>query len=225
MRGSTRALPGVLSRVRPIAAAGLGLALLAGCSSTYYSVMETFGVEKREILKDRVGEGRTDQEEAKKQFTSTLEAFKAASGFEGGDLERLYEKLSGELDRCEVRAADVRDGIDSIQDVATELFDEWKREEGKYTDPKLREKSQALLAQTRERYGELIAAMHKSEKAMDPVLAAFNDQVLFLKHNLNAAAVSSLYANVAAIESDVVQLVRDMEASIAEADEFIKTLE
>ena len=220
-REFSRALPGA----SPGLAACLALALLAGCSSAYYSVMETFGVEKREILKDRVGEGQTDQEEAKKQFSSTLEAFKAASGFEGGDIEQLYKKLSGELDRCEVRAADVRDSIDSIQDVATELFDEWKREEGKYTDPKLREKSQALLEQTRERYTELIAAMHKSEKAMDPVLAAFRDQVLFLKHNLNAAAVSSLYANVAAIESDVVQLVRDMEASIAEADEFIKTLE
>jgi outer membrane murein-binding lipoprotein Lpp len=225
MRPSSRALPGALSGVRPLAAAGLGLALLAGCSSAYYTVMESFGVEKREILKDRVGEGRTDQEEAKEQFSSTLEAFKAASGYEGGDLENLYEKLSGELDRCEVRAADVRDSIDSIQDVATELFNEWKHEEEQYTDPKLREKSQALLQQTRERYTELIAAMHKSEKAMDPVLAAFHDQVLFLKHNLNAAAVSSLYANVAAIESDVVRLVRDMEASIAEADAFIKTLE
>ena len=202
----------------------LGLALLAGCSSAYYSVMETFGVEKREILKDRVAEGRTEQQDAKEQFTTTLEAFKAASGFEGGDLERLYEKLAGELDRCEVRANDVRDGIDSIQDVATELFDEWKREEGQYTDPKLKEKSQALLEQTREKYTQVIAAMRKSEKAMEPVLGGFRDQVLFLKHNLNAAAISSLYGNVAAIEADVVQLVRDMEASIAEADEFIKTL-
>lgn len=198
--------------------------LLAGCSSTYYSVMETFGVEKREILKDRVVDGRTDQEDAKAQFRTTLEAFKEASGFKGGDLENLYEKLSGELDRCEVRAADVRDSIDSIQEVATDMFDEWKREEGQYTDPALREKSRALLEQTRERYTAVIAAMRKSEKAMDPVLSGFRDQVLFLKHNLNAAAISSLYGNVAAIEADVEQLVDDMEASIAEADAFIKTL-
>ncbi|HZJ71479.1 MAG TPA: DUF2959 domain-containing protein [Planctomycetota bacterium] len=200
------------------------LPVLTGCSSTYYSVMETFGVEKREILKDRVVDGRTDQEDAKTQFRSTLEAFKAASGFKGGDLENLYEKLSGELDRCEVRAADVRDSIDSIQEVATDLFDEWKREEGEYTDPALREKSRALLEQTRERYTAVIQAMRKSEKAMDPVLNGFRDQVLFLKHNLNAAAISSLYGNVAAIEADVEKLVDDMEASIAEADAFIKTL-
>ena len=201
------------------------LALLpAGCSSTYYSVMESFGVEKRDILKDRLVEGRSDQEDAKTQFRSTLEAFKAASGFEGGDLENLYEKLSGELDRCEVRAAEVRDSIDSIQDVATDMFDEWKREEAEYSDPALREKSQALLEQTRERYNVVITAMRKSEKAMDPVLTRFGDQVRFLKHNLNAAAISSLYGNVAAIEADVEKLVDDMEASIAEADSFIKTL-
>jgi hypothetical protein len=202
----------------------IGLALLAGCSSTYYSVMETFGVEKREMLKDRVVEGRTDQQEAKQQFRSTLEAFKAASGFQGGDLEALYDKLAAELKRCESRAADVHSSIDSIQEVSTDLFDEWRRESTQISDPKLREQDQALMEQTKGRYQQVIEAMHRSEQAMDPVLAKFNDQVLFLKHNLNAAAISSLVGNVVSIEADVDALIKDMEASIAEADAFVSTL-
>jgi len=201
-----------------------GVAAVGGCSSAYYSVMETFGVEKRQILKDRVIDGRTDQEDAKQQFRSTLEAFKAASGYQGGDLEQLYKKLSGELNRCEVRAQAVRDSIDSIQDVAGNLFEEWKGEVGQYNDPKLRDRSRELLEQTQDKYAQVIGAMRRAEKAMDPVLAGFHDQVLFLKHNLNAAAIASLYGNVAAIEADVDRLIQDMEASIAEADAFIQTL-
>ena len=59
---------------------------------------------------------------------------------------------------------------------------------------------------------------------MAPPLAAFRDQVTFLKHNLNAQAIASLETQVVSIETDVKKLVADMEASIAEADSFIKTL-
>jgi len=57
---------------------------------------------------------------------------------------------------------------------------------------------------------------------MQPVLTAFRDQVLFLKHNLNAAAIASLQTTAKGIESDVERLVAEMNASIAEADRFIK---
>ena len=202
----------------------LGLLLLAGCASSYYAMMETFGVEKREILKDRVVEGREDQEEAKRQFRTTLEAFKATSGFKGGDLEKTYEKLNGEFTDCETRAENVRSSIESIEEVATDLFDEWKRENGNISDRNLREQDKALLEQTKSKYAQLLDAMHRTEKTMDPVLSRFRDQVLYLKHNLNAAAISSLAGNVASIENDVEALIKDMEASIAEADAFIKTV-
>ena len=59
---------------------------------------------------------------------------------------------------------------------------------------------------------------------MRPVLAAFKDQVLYLKHNLNAQAISSLQETAANIESDVAELISAMNASIAEANEFIKQM-
>jgi hypothetical protein len=56
---------------------------------------------------------------------------------------------------------------------------------------------------------------------MAPVLAAFKDTVLVLKHDLNAQAVASLQGTVVEIERDVEALIDDMEASIAEADRFV----
>jgi len=49
--------------------------------------------------------------------------------------------------------------------------------------------------------------------------------VLFLKHNLNAQAIASLGAQVGEIDSKVQDLVREMEASIAEANEFIAAMD
>ena len=59
---------------------------------------------------------------------------------------------------------------------------------------------------------------------MDPVLVAFHDQVLFLKHNLNARAISSLQTELVSVEAEVDALIRDMEASIKEADAFINAM-
>lgn len=201
----------------------LGL-LLGACSSTYYAVMEQFGVEKREILKDRVVEGRDSQEEAKEQFRSALAAFKDVTGFDGGELEDAYEALNDEFQRCENRANVVRRRIDAIESVAEDLFEEWQEEAAQYADAALRSQSLKMLSDTRGRYGELFAAMKRSEQSMEPVLAAFRDRVLFLKHNLNAQAIAALQGNVAEIESDIGKLVADMEAAIRQANAFISTL-
>lgn len=209
-----------MSRTLPL----LALLLLAGCSSAYYKAMETFGVEKRDILVDRIEEGRDAQQEAKAEFQSALQAFKATTGFQGGDLEAVHDKLDGRLKDCESRAKGVRGRIEAIEDVASDLFAEWKQEAAQYSDPKLRSQSEQLLRDTKERYGSLVSAMKKAEATMEPVLSAFRDQVLFLKHNLNAQAIASLAGNVASIEDDVARLVADMEASIAEADAFIRSM-
>ena len=56
------------------------------------------------------------------------------------------------------------------------------------------------------------------------LLAAFNDQVLFLKHNLNARAIASLDSTVLELEGEVTRLIEEMNASIAEANAFIESM-
>jgi hypothetical protein len=111
-----------------------------------------------------------------------------------------------------------------VEDVAEALFDEWEAELDQYTSAPLRRSSARRLQQTRAQYGQLIQAMKRAEAKMAPVLAAFHDQVLFLKHNLNAQAIASLKGNLASIESDIAVLIREMEASIREANRFIDAM-
>ena len=194
------------------------------CQSAYYSIWETVGVHKRDILVDRVEEGRDAQEEAKKEFVSAMETFKQVTGFKGGDLEKVYSKIQGEYDDCAARVDEVHTRIGSIEKVAGDLFEEWKAEMKEYSDASLRRRSEEAMDRTRDRYKEMIGAMKRAESKMQPVLAALKDRALFLKHNLNAQAIASLSENLGEVEKDVSALVAEMERSIDEANQFIAAM-
>ena len=174
----------------------LALLPVAGCGfiydRLYYASMEKLGREKRDILAKRVANSRKDQEQAKEQFQTTLQAFQQLTGFDGGELEDAYNKLNREFERSEKRAGKVSDRIRSIEKVADDLFSEWEREASEIGSVNLRSQSLELLKGTQASYTELIKKMRGAEGKMQPVLAAFRDQVLFLKHNLNARAIQSL---------------------------------
>ena len=199
--------------------------LLVSCGSAQYAVMEKFGIHKREILVDRVEEARESQQEAKEQFASALEEFSAVLNFQGGTLEEKYKKLNAELQKSEEQAEKVRERIDKVENVAEALFDEWEDELKLYSSDNLRRSSASKLNETRSHYQRLMTAMHRAESRLEPVLTPLRDQVLYLKHNLNAQAIASLQGELGRVEGDVSSLIREMEAAIREADAFIMTLQ
>lgn len=201
------------------------LLVLGGCSSAYYKTMESFGVEKRDILVDRVEEARDAQDSASEQFASALEQFRATVNFDGGDLEEIYDRLNSEYERSESEAGDVSSRIDAVEDVAEDLFREWEQELDQYSRDDMRRTSAKLLKDTRSRYGKLMKSMRKAESSMAPVLEAFHDQVLFLKHNLNARAIGALRNELDSIERDTARLIEQMQKAIAEANAFIDSME
>ncbi len=198
---------------------------LGGCRSAYYSTMEKFGVYKRDILVDRVQEGKESQAEAQEQFQTTFERFKAIAGIDLGELEDPYRKFEAAYEDCVDDAQDVRDKIESIETVAKDLFTEWEDEIEEIHSPDLQRRSRESLMQTAKRYEQLIAVLHRAADKMEPVLLSFKDHVLFLKHNLNARAIASLDPTVDTIEGDVERLIADMQAAIREAEAFIGSMQ
>ena len=199
-------------------------AVCAGCSTMYYNTMEKFGVHKRDIMVDRVKEAQKSQQDAKKEFKSALEQFSALVNVKGGDLQKTYDKLNAKYERCEAQAQEIHDRIAAVEDVSGALFKEWKKEIGQYSNAEFRRTSEQELKQSQAQYKELIAAMKKAESKIQPVLTVMRDQVLFLKHNLNARAIASLKDELASVELKVGDLLKDMEDAINEADAFIKTM-
>ncbi|MCP5213555.1 MAG: DUF2959 domain-containing protein [Pseudomonadales bacterium] len=197
---------------------------LTGCQQAYYNTMEKFGVHKREILVDRVEEARDSQIETQEQFKSALERFSEVVNFDGGDLEKQYEALNDEYEKSEKKAAVVHDHIEAVDDVANALFEEWEAELEEYSSDKYKGMKQRELAEAKKRYAGLIKAMRKAESKIAPVLAAFKDQVLFLKHSLNAKAVASLKSELVSVRADVSRLVREMQKSIDASNAYIESL-
>jgi hypothetical protein len=203
----------------------LGLLLLfTGCRSTYYATWEKFGKYKRDLLKEDVQKVREDQQAAAEQFKDALTRLRELYRFEGGDLEKTYDRLKAEYDRSNSRAEAVRSRIRQVEQVSSDLFKEWADEAKTITNPRLRQDSELKLRDTQRKYDSLHAAMKRAESSMDPVLAQLRDQVTYLKHNLNAQAVGALKGEALDVEKEIQQLIRDMNASITEAESFIRTL-
>jgi len=205
---------------------GAGACVLsAGCASTGIAVREMMGTAKREQLVDRVKEARDGQEAAKKQFESALAEFIAVTGANDAELEARYKQLKSSYETSESRAGTVRDRLKSVERVSEALFSEWKEELKQYNSESLRAASQKQLDDTRGQYDKLIGVMKAAATKMDPVLAAFKDQVLFMKHNLNARAIASLEKTNTQLQSDINALIKDMEKSIAEANSFVEQMQ
>lgn len=194
---------------------------LSACSSVYYDAMERLGYEKREILVDRVEDSRDAQQAAREQFQSALDQFIAVTDFQGGDLEETYRRLSSEYEASVQRAEAVHERIAEVEDVASALFREWENELELYSSERLRSASARRLEQTRARYEQMITAMHQAEQSIQPVLEAFQDRVLYLKHNLNARAIGSLRTDRLEIQSELQRLIEEMNESIEQANRFI----
>ncbi|MFT6269050.1 MAG: hypothetical protein ACJAVV_001870 [Alphaproteobacteria bacterium] len=202
--------------------------LLGGCASaiqdTYFDMWESVGVEKREILVDRVEDAQETQQEAQQEFASALEEFSALINFDGGELEDVYNNLNDKYESSRDAAADVTNRINKVQSVADSLFREWQAELDLISNANLKRNSQGKLRETQRKYDSLLKSMRKVERSMEPVLIALRDNVLYLKHNLNANAVGALQGEFNTIKRDVDSLVKEMNAAISQSDDFIKSL-
>ncbi|NVK23101.1 MAG: DUF2959 domain-containing protein [Kangiellaceae bacterium] len=198
---------------------------ITACETVKLGALEQLGFEKRDILTGRIEKARDAQEDAKEQFQNALQQYQSVVNFNGGELEDVYNKLNDEYEASKAASETVTKRIDSVEYVAEELFEEWQTELEQYSNAELRRKSQAQLYETKRQYSTLIAAMRKAERSIAPVLTVFNDQVLFLKHNLNARAIASLKDELNSVQSDVSKLITEMNSSINEANRFIAQME
>ncbi|MGF1693360.1 DUF2959 domain-containing protein [Photobacterium kagoshimensis] len=200
------------------------VSLLSGCQSAYYSAMEQVGVHKRDIMVDRVEEASEAQQDAQQQFTSALDALKALNQFDGGELEAAYNSINDQYEDSVDAADKVSSRIAAIEDVADALFAEWQQELELYSSAKLKRDSQTKLRSTKASYQTMLSAMHRAEQKMAPVLDTLHDNTLYLKHNLNAAAIGSLQGEFNDLQRDIQRAIKDMETAISESERFIAQL-
>jgi hypothetical protein len=210
-----------------IARAGFACVLmivLSGCASLQYSALEKVGIHKRDILVDRVEDARDAQTETREQLVSAYEELSALVGHEGGELEEKYQRLSKEVERSRKATAELDEHLSDIDRVSEDLFDEWESELDLYSSAALKSDQERKLAQARRQFLMMRDRMQIARNRVDPVMAVLTDNVLFLKHSLNAQALSALRGQASVLEGQVDALIRDMQVAIDEADAFINRM-
>ncbi|WP_417441546.1 DUF2959 domain-containing protein [Idiomarina sp.] len=198
--------------------------MLSACQSAYYGTMEKLGVEKRDILVDRVDDARDSQTDAQEEFRSALERLDAMLNIDGGKLEKQYNALLDDYEDSKSAAEKVRSRIEEVDEVANDLFDEWSDELGEYSNDNMRRESERQLRETERRYAELLRVMERAADKMQPVLDKMQDNVLYLKHNLNAKAIDAIRGEFSNLQSDISVLIKDMEAAVTESNRFIEAM-
>jgi len=192
--------------------------------TVYYNARESIGEHKREIVVYQVEQACVSLQETRVEFEDALERFKNLVCINETGLEHKYNLLNRQYQFCRSKSDAVSNRIKSIQEVSDALFVEWEGELNEYTNRALRNNSKQQLKAARQNYSRLIKAMQRAESKIQPVLAAFKDQVLYLKHNLNARAIAALQHEFIEISIDISQLIQAMERTIAEADQFVSVL-
>lgn len=190
----------------------------------YYSARETIGEHKREIVVYQVERACTSLQDTRNEFEDALGKFKSLVNVKETSLEHTYHQLNRQYQFCRSKSDAVSDRIRAIEEVSNALFAEWESELNEYSDRTLKNNSKQQLKTAKQNYMRLIKTMRQAEAKIQPVLSSFKDQVLYLKHNLNARAISALHHEFIEIGIDISLLIHAMELTIIEASQFVSLL-
>lgn len=168
-----------------------------------------------------VEDTRDAQFETQEQLVSAYEELSELIGYDGGELEEGYERLSKRVDRSRDAIDELDDHLKDIDRVSEDLFEEWESELDLYSSARLRADQEQKLGLARREFARMRQQMQKARDRVDPVMDVLSDNVLFLKHSLNAKALAALRGQATILEGQVDALIRDMKSAIDEADAFI----
>ncbi len=203
----------------------VALALLASCQGMHVAFLKFGSADRKEALIAEVRKVQELQYETEEDFVATMGLFRQLVEADAEQLEKLYGDLRDGVDDCQGDVEALEKRVASVESLATKLFEEWRAELELFTHPDVRVKSETMLEDTVERYARLREALLRSQQALEPVQAAFQDYVLFFNHNLNPRAIATLEDTYPRFIEDVTKLKGLVEEAVVETDEFVRMVE
>ena len=197
------------------------LSPLAGCQTDYVARLGLADRDAKARLGEIVAGAREVQLEMQVEFQQAYGLFhQLTRSASVEELDSLFDDFQGELEDCVRAARGLTEEMASIETHAGDLFAEWEAGLALYANPALRDKSAAMLVDTRERVDELLADLHATREAMQPVLSNYGDYALFFHHNLNVAAIATLKDTLPDFVQLNAALIGEIESDVQQADEF-----
>ncbi len=194
------------------------------CEPRSYRIWEFLGWEKREILSSEVENVGENQKEIKEDFQSIYERIKTEYDYERDEIDDLYDQLKSDYEKAKNKADRIKASSKKIRQIAKALFAEWEEEAMAISNKNYRKDSLVKLRQAQARFKHLSASLHRSESQLDRVLVQLNDQVLYLKHNLNAKSLALFESEIKLVKNEIDELIKAIEKTIQYSQTFKHTL-
>ena len=123
-----------------------------------------------------------------------------------GDAVEGHKELVRAIDDSEDQTDDLRKSVERMQAEAEPVFNQWTKDLEGYSNPEMRQRSQARLAAARERYDAVVAAVTPVLVECEAVNQTLGDHALFLKHDMNPAALATIQDDVKKVAKEAADL-------------------
>jgi len=199
----------------------LCIALLVGAACTT-APKPGEGVDRVESLMGLVQRVHVDSEVAKqktRQVYATMNSLLAKEyQTEPG---QAYRAFVGSLDESERHSEQLKSSVRAMRTAAQTVFEQWDVDLAQIASVTLRERSEARLEATRQRYQALFAAVRGAEVSYDGFHRSMRDLSLFLAHDLNKQAVAEVREDARRIADLVEDLDGRFERSLQAASRYL----
>jgi len=173
-------------------------------------------------LVGRIEEVYVDAELSKQKLRTAVDALDviARGGFRG-DPSTAYATLVSAIEESEAQAKKLRDSYEPLKDKALPFFQEWTDNLKSYTNPDLRLRSQTRLANTRQRYDAIVAAVEPALTDFDTMNKGLRDYSLFLGHDLNPASLGEIRGGVGSLSARASQIERGFDSCLVACRAYV----
>jgi len=158
------------------------------------------------------------------QLVKTMEAYDALMARDAKDRKKLYDRLQKEMQRLDEQRAKIGDEAGKMKSEAGTLFEQWAASIAAIENADLRARSEERMEATKASYGEIEAQGQRAAELYTPFMKDLQDQITYLGHDLNAAAVASLAPEAEKIGERADRLVESIDDTIATANRNIRAL-
>jgi hypothetical protein len=139
------------------------------------------------------------------------------------DAVTAFQEFEKTIAECEKSARDLRSCVEPMQEAAGPVFEKWNRDLLSFTSPGLRQRSQARLEETRDRYQSIVVAVEPAQSALDTFNLGLRDIALFLGHDFNSQSVFAIQDDVRTLTDMAAELDTRLGNSLSASAAYVQS--
>jgi DUF2959 family protein len=182
------------------------------------------GINQTEALIKKGEQTMRAMTEARQQLERTLASYNAMVDGKAADPKASYKALDKAVKDTEDRVADVTRRKEEMDAEGAKHFASWKASLDGIGSPDLKKKGEERLQAAQVRYGKIATAGHDARREYDAFLGELKDQITFMGHDLNPAALASLKPDAAKLNARAQKMFEKIDGASAAANASIDSM-